>query len=266
MFRVALTMVVVAGVTTSGRQTAPAVGAPDVCAERRDDSRRAYFCEVREEGVTNAASLDIDPGRNGGVNIRGWSRSDIRLRTRVDGYAETDARVREIVSAIRVTTVGGRVRSDGPTTWNDENWSTSFFLDVPNDTPLAINTENGGISIEAFTGTAMMRARNGSITLRDVAGDMRGRAQNGGLRIDLTRDRWSGQGLDVETRNGSVQLAIPAAYSAELETGTINGRVQIDFPMVMHAGRQRLYTTTLGSGGAKIRAVTSNGAVTVRRN
>lgn len=259
-------MVILAGGTISGRQTAPAAVTSDLCAEKRGDSQRPYFCEVREEVVAGAASLDIDPGRNGGVNIRGWSRSDIRLRTRVDAYAEADARVREIVSSVRVTTGGGRVRSNGPTVWNGENWSTSFYLEVPNDAALAINTENGGIFIETFRGRAMMRARNGGITLRDVSGDLQGRAQNGGLRIDLTGDRWSGQGLDVETRNGAVQLTIPAAYSAELETGTVNGRVQIDFPMVINAGRQRSYMTTLGSGGAKIRAVTTNGSVTVRRN
>jgi hypothetical protein len=35
--------------------------------------------------------------------------------------------------------------------------------------------------------------------------------------------------------------------------------------MTMHPGRQRLYTATLGLGGPKIRAVTTNGAVMVLR-
>ena len=43
-----------------------------------------------------------------------------------------------------------------------------------------------------------------------------------------TASRWEGEGLDVETTNGGVSLAIPAGYSAELETGTVNGGIRTD--------------------------------------
>ena len=221
---------------------------------------------MRETTVASFAALDVDPGRHGGVHIRGWNRPDTRLRTRVEGHAATDTRVREIAAGVRVTAVEGRLRSDGPTTWAGEHWSSTFFLDVPLDTRLAVNTENGGISIEEFRGDVVMRARNGGIRLRSVGGRILGRAQNGGLHIELDGPRWDGAGLDVETRNGGVRLTLPAAYSAELETGTVNGRVDIDMPtpMVIHPGRVRSYTAILGGGGPKIRAVTTNGGVIVR--
>lgn len=236
----------------------------DLCADR-NQGRRGHHCEVREEIVAAPAALDIDPGRNGGVEMRGWSRPDVRVRTRIEGYARRAARARELVSSVRVTTAGGRLRSDGQTTLDDEHWSTSFFVDVPANTRVAINTNNGGIAIEEFRGSVMMRAHNGSIRLREIGGDVRGHTQNGGLRIELSGQRWDGQGLDVETQNGAVRLTLPSNYSAELETGTVHGRVNIDFPMTMHPGRQRLYTATLGLGGPKIRAVTTNGAVMVLR-
>ena len=101
--------------------------------------------------------------------------------------------------------------------------------------------------------------------VRAAAGDIRGRTQNGGLHVELAGPRWEGEGLDVETRNGSVRLTLPANYSAEFETGTVHGRVQIDFPATIHSGRERRFTATLGSGGPKVRAVTTNGSVVVRR-
>jgi DUF4097 and DUF4098 domain-containing protein YvlB len=147
----------------------------------------------------------------------------------------------------------------------DEHWATSFHLDVPANVRLAVNTRNGGITLEGFTGSAVLRAVNGGITLSQVGGDVRGRTQNGGLRIDLSGMRWNGAGLDVETQNGTVRLTIPSNFSAELETGTVHGRVEIDFPVLIHAGRQRLFTATLGTGGPKVRAMTTNGNVIVRR-
>jgi DUF4097 and DUF4098 domain-containing protein YvlB len=247
-------------------QTGPQpAGVPeDLCANRYD-TRHEHHCEVREQMIAGAAALDIDPGRNGGVHVHGSDRADVRLRTRVEATAETQLRARELVNRVRVTTTEGRLRSDGMMTMRDEHWATSFYLDLPRKTRLAINTHNGRISLEDFGGSAIIRAVNGGITLTRVGGDLKGQTQNGGLRIELAGTRWDGQGLDMETHNGSVRLTLPASYSAELETGTVHGRVEIDFPVLIHSGRQRVFTTTLGSGGPKIRAMTTNGSVIVRR-
>jgi hypothetical protein len=242
---------------------APSNRMDDWCTEAYKD-RRVRHCEERADTLTPGPELDVDPGRNGGIQVRGWNEAGLRLRTRITAYALTEARARQLAAAVRIGTVGGRIRSDGPMTSGDEYWGTSFLLDVPRGTRLSLNTENGGISLEAFGGTANLRTINGGISLRDVGGDVKGYARNGGLRIELTGQRWDGAGLDVETRNGGIRLSLPAGYSAELETGTVNGGVNIDFPVMIHSGRQRRFTTTLGSGGPKIRVVTTNGGVSVR--
>jgi hypothetical protein len=156
-------------------------------------------------------------------------QTDVRLRTRVEGYADAASRARELVAGVRVTALGGRLRTDGPMALDNEHWATTFYLDVPANTQLAINTNNGGISLEEFNGAAVLRASNGSIRLRAAAGDIKGHTQNGGLRIELAGSRWEGQGLDVETRNGSVRLTLPANYSAEFETAPYTGASRLIF-------------------------------------
>ncbi len=254
----------IALVSPAPRTHAQTDAAADLCAGH-DGNRSERHCEVREASVTGQSELDLDPGRNGSVRVRGWERSDVRLRTRVEAYAETLSRARELVGAVRLSTTSGRVRSDGPMSMRDEHWSTSFHLDVPRNLRLFINTHNGGISLEAFSGAAVIRAVNGGITLRQVGGYLRGHTANGRIRVELAGQRWDGTGLDVETKNGSVEVTLPANYSAELETGTARGSVDIDFPMLMHVGRPRRFTTTLGSGGPKIRVMTTNGRVSVKR-
>ena len=81
--------------------------------------------------------------------------------------------------------------------------------------------------------------------------------------MELVGDFWDGTGLDVETRNGGVKLEIPEGYSAELETGTVNGRVSIDFPVTVQGQIGRQIRATLGAGGAPVRVRTTNGGVTV---
>jgi hypothetical protein len=60
-------------------------------------------------------------------------------------------------------------------------------------------------------------------------------------------------------------MTLPEHYSAALETGTTNGRVNIDFPVTVQGRMSRHITTTLGAGGAKLRAITTNGGVSIRR-
>jgi hypothetical protein len=62
-------------------------------------------------------------------------------------------------------------------------------------------------------------------------------------------------------------LTVPEHYSARLETGTVNGPIDVDIPITI-TGRftGKRITTTLGNGGPPIRAVTTNGPLSVRRS
>jgi DUF4097 and DUF4098 domain-containing protein YvlB len=225
---------------------------------------RASHCEVRDETISGANPLDVDAGRNGGISVRGWDRGDVLIRSRIVSTADSDAEARRTVASVRVETTGGRIRVDGPE-MGEAQWSVSFEIHVPRNGQLTLKTHNGGIAIDAFQGTAQFRAENGGVSLSNVGGDIHGATTNGGLNIDLTGDRWDGMGLDVETRNGGIRIAVPEIYSAELETATTNGRVNIDFPITVQGTITRRLTTTLGAGGAKVRAITTNGGVSIHR-
>jgi DUF4097 and DUF4098 domain-containing protein YvlB len=228
-------------------------------------SDRASYCEVREETIGGANPLDVNAGQNGGIRIHGWDRGDVRVRARIVGYADTDAEARRVVSGIRIDTAGGSVSATGPDGDRDSRWSVTFDLQVPRTALLTLTTHNGGIGIDGFRGTAKFQAENGGVTLRDVSGDIRGGTTNGGVTVDLTGDHWDGTGLDVETRNGGIRLNLPENYSADLETSTTNGRLNVDFPITVPGTIGRSLATTLGAGGAKLRAITTNGGVSIRR-
>jgi len=235
------------------------------CDDRNYNNDRATHCEMREDTIGGANPLDIDAGRNGGIKVRGWDRGDVLVRSKIQASADRDADARRLVSAVRIDTGGGRVRADGPDTNRDENWSVSFEVNVPRTAMLTLNTNNGGISIEEFRGVAKFHARNGGLTLNNVGGDLRGETTNGGVTIDVTGDHWDGAGLDVETRNGGIRMTLPRGFSAQLETGTTHGGISVDFPVTVQGSFRSHLETTLGSGGPKLRAVTTNGGVTIRQ-
>ncbi len=205
------------------------------------NSRRASYCETRDATIPSAVNpLDIDAGRNGGIRIQGWDRADALIHAVIRAQADTDAQARALVAGVRIETAGGSIKATGPSSGDEAGWSANFELNVPRNAILTLNTQNGGISISDFRGSAQFHARNGGLTLTNVGGDLRGETTNGGVTVDLTGDHWDGQGLDVETRNGGLRLNVPQGYSAQLETGTTNGGLSIDFPInVQHDDPRR---------------------------
>jgi DUF4097 and DUF4098 domain-containing protein YvlB len=229
------------------------------------NDRRATHCEVREETLAGGNPLDVDAGPNGGIRVRGWDRGEILVRARIVGYGDTESEARALVGQVRIDTGGGQVRAQGPRSNGDRHWSVSYEVQVPQNSHLTLQTVNGGISVYELRGTVRFRARNGGVSLANVGGDIRGETTNGGLNIELSGTQWDGAGLDVETSNGGVRVDLPGNYSAQLEAGTTNGRVNIDFPVTVQGIIGKHISTTLGSGGPTIRAMTTNGGVTIRR-
>jgi hypothetical protein len=105
------------------------------------------------------------------------------------------------------------------------------------------------------------------VRLTDLGGDVRGQTRNGGLNVVLNGSRWEGAGLDVETTNGGVTLAIPDGYNADLTTRTVNGSFRTDFPMTIQGelSPRRGISTTLGSGGPPVRVRTTNGGLKINK-
>jgi hypothetical protein len=234
------------------------------CRSWGDDER---YCETREYLVAARGSLDIDAGQNGGISVTGWDRNEIRVVAHIQAHGDDEARARELARSIAIE-VGETVRAEGPArvSRRDEHWSVSYEVQVPRSTRLRLEAHNGGIRLEDLGGEVDARTLNGGIAVHGGAGRIRGHTTNGGLRVELTGATWRGDGLDLESTNGGVTIRVPEGYSAELETGTVNGGIDLDFPVTVQGRLRRTIRTTLGEDGPLIRALTTNGGVSIERN
>jgi hypothetical protein len=236
----------------------------DDCERERDN--RYSWCDVRVERLNAVRSLRVDAGQNGGIEVVGQNRDDIEVHARIRARARSAGEARSIGESVELRIGGSTISSDGPSTDSGESWYVSWVVYVPDRMDLDLEANNGPLSVTSVEGTIEASTRNGPLALRDLAGDVRARTQNGPLNVSLSGSSWRGDGLDAETRNGPVNLSIPDDYSAELETGTVNGPFQSEIPItVTRLNRRSMRVeTTLGRGGAPVRAVTTNGPATIR--
>jgi hypothetical protein len=252
-------LILVAAVATA-QSDARAERWRDDC-ERNWNNGRARFCEVRTYTIAPSTRISVDGGPNGGVKFIGESRRDVKVVAQIQASADDDASATAIARQIRIFTDGGQIHSEGPSTRNHNSWSVSYTVYVPNQTNLEAITENGGISAQDVRGEMNFEATNGGIRLSDVAGNVRARTTNGGVTANLSGSTWQGQGLDLETTNGGATVYVPRGYNAQLETGTTNGGMRVDFPITVRGSLTRHITTQLGSGGPRLRVITTNGGV-----
>jgi DUF4097 and DUF4098 domain-containing protein YvlB len=253
-----------------GRDREFGLSQDDWCRE----ARRVDVCEVREETIPNSNTINLDARGNGGVAVRGWDRSETKMRARITVVDASRQEAERVAKAITITTTGGRIRADGPERdrgrrrgWDDDRyWTVAYELQVPRKAELTIDATNGGIDVRDVRGRVDARTVNGGIQLNDVGGEIRGETVNGGLHVELGGEKWDGPGLDLKTVNGGVTLRVPPNFSGELDARTSNGGISVDIPMsVSGLLNRRQIHGTLGSGGPRLRLSAVNGGITIAR-
>ncbi len=230
------------------------------------NDRLVSNCEIREQTLAlSGGAIAIDGRQNGGVSVKGWDQNQVLVRARVQAGAPTAGEAEALGRQVRIETSGAKIFASGPDSRRDYHWDVSYEVFVPRRADLSIETQNGGIAIAEVNGRIEFTALNGGVVLKRVGGAVRGSTTNGGLVIELAGDRWDGDSLDVSTTNGGVILSVPENYSAHLQTGTVNGSVNVDFPVTVQGRITKQVALNLGSGGASIKAMTTNGGVHLKR-
>jgi hypothetical protein len=192
------------------------------------------------------------------------AQSDVRLRVLVVARGATVAEARTLAAQVKIAT-GASIHAEGPASRGEASWWVSFDASVPRHSDLALTSVNGPLSLAGVQGHLSLETENGPLSISNAAGAVKGRTTNGPVKVSLMGASWSGEGLDVETVNGPVVLTVPGEYNARLETGTVNGPIDLGFPVTVQGRLKQDVSTTLGSGGAPVRARTTNGPLTLRR-
>ena len=228
-----------------------------------------HSCEIRESRLPATQRLEVLAAPNGGVALRGWNRSEILVRARVDAHAPTESEAKTLAGQVNIHAGAGRVTATGPDRPGGNNrwWSVSYEVFVPHHIDLRATTTNGGIHIEDVEGDITYSTVNGGVNLARLGGNVRGETKNGGVNVVMAGDRWHGVGLDAQTTNGGVNLQLPMNYSAKILASTVNGGLRTEFPVTLSGDLHRSQSLefNIGSGGAPIRVVTRNGGVSIRK-
>ncbi len=223
------------------------------------------YAESRQQRLPNGSTNYVNPGENGSIRVHGWNNSDVLVKACIQAAAPTDSEARALAAQVTIARGVGQIEPTGPEKGDQRYWGVSYEIWVPNASSLDLKANNGSIGVQNVQGQIRFHTSNGSVHLSEVAGDVEGSTTNGSLTIDLSGSGWTGNGLRAQTTNGSVRLNVPENFSAHVQASTVNGRVQVDFPITVSGEVGKSMSFQLGSGGPLIEAKTVNGSVHIGR-
>jgi hypothetical protein len=242
---------------------------PKLACKDSNERQGSRLCEMREKTLPSNGSLDVSAAPNGGISIQAWAKNEVLVRAQVTARADSESEARLLLSEVRVVTSPGQVKAEGPKDLlgRQKNWSVTFEIFAPAATALKLDTVNGGIHVSGVSGSVKAETVNGGLKLAGTTGRIHAQTVNGGINVDISAGAWKGDGLDLKTVNGGVELYLPGALNAQVEASTVHGGLNVDYEGAKVVGTFASKKTefTLGSGGPKVKVETVNGGVRIRR-
>ena len=217
---------------------------------------------------------------NGRIEVTRETRADVQITAVV--RARTPERLEATtVSAERDAYGELSVRALWPDDKRRSNEGCHYAVLAPSVSALHLETSNGSVKADGFSGKARLKTSNGSVTLENHEGPVSASTSNGSVSVSgrlqsaelktsngkITASGLSGE-IDARTSNGSIKLGLAREFEGLLDLSTSNGSVKVDSDLesaVVSRTKKRAAKLRIGGKRIQSKARTSNGSIRVER-
>lgn len=221
------------------------------------------------EGISRISVENV----NGRVEANAWDKPYLKvhaLKSATGGRAEetlrlTEIRVRKLGDEIRIETINpNRHRLFGFLDFGFHNARVDYEISIPARADVRLETCNGAVQADGFTGSLACDSVNGPIEIRNLEGPVKATTVNGSLRVFFKSGM---KKAHLETVNGSVEVAFSRGSSIRYDLSTVNGRIEGDFQLAVEGKHGPKEARGSFNGGAEsLQCETINGSIRLRAN
>lgn len=191
---------------------------------------------------------------SGSIEIRGWDKPEVRIRTDDDNVDGLDVRSDADWVTVRATGVGiGWLRL--PIRTGD----VDLRIDLPKGSYITAKTINGPIEARDVEGRISFKAANGEIVVRGAPSEAILETMNSGIKF-----RGKGSRVDARTVNGTIDLR---GVSGEVVANAISGSIHVQGDVLERADLRSLTGSveleTALAPGARISCKSYSGSISL---
>lgn len=221
------------------------------------------------EGIARISVENV----NGKVEAFAWDKPSFKVRavkTASGSRAEetlrlTEIRVRKVGDELRLETINpNRHKLFGFFDFGGSSARVDYELYFPATAEARLQTCNGHVSASGLGAAVSADSVNGSIELMDLHGPVKATTVNGSLRIAF---RGPLRRTQLETVNGSVEVAFDRASSIRYDLETVNGRIEGDIELAVEGKHGPKEARGSYNGGTEtLKCETINGSIRLKTN
>jgi hypothetical protein len=182
--------------------------------------------------------------------------------------ASSDEAAREMLGKVEMREETGptqvRVEVRAPRSFSVGGVEVRWTVKVPRGALLDLRNTNGKVELVGLTGEVHARTVNGGVEGRGLSVQtLEASTVNGGVDIEIAQPLGGEGKVSLESVNGGVKLALPAASKASLVARVTNGGIDTGGLELQPTGEQtrRRFEGTLNGGGTPVTVETTNGGV-----
>ena len=271
------------------------------------DLARAKYVERDEKHFSVSGRPELTfTTFDGSIEIRPWDKPEVEVVVEKRGRDKSDVdriTVKATQDGNRVEVTVTEPKHDGFNLEFGNHRSAKLLVSVPAASDVSARSGDGSIDIERVTGKLTLRSGDGSINGRGLAGEVTAHTGDGSIELanvrgDLSVDTGDGRirlggqmtsvharsgdgsvtieaepgstaegDWDIVTGDGSVTLAVPDGFGAQLDAHTGDGGIRMEDVTISNVSGQLGRNTlkgTLGAGGRNVRVRTGDGSITLK--
>ena len=268
----------------------------------------AKYVEREEKHFTTPGKPDVSVATfDGSIEVRPWDRAEVQViveKRAIDkkSVQTIDVQTRQDGNHIVVEVKVPQRKGFGI---HFARRTAKLIVSVPAVADLSARSGDGSIDVEGITGRVELRSGDGGIHASRLDGDIKAHTGDGSIRLDGVKGALnvdtgdgsivadgtfssvrarSGDGSvritaesgsaadgdwDITTGDGSVTLALPDTFGAQIDAHTGDGSIHMQDVTLSNVTGQIAKNTvrgTLGAGGSTVRVRTGDGSITSKRS
>ncbi len=237
---------------------------------------------------------------DGSIELTSWDKAQVGVTIQREAGNQADASELKVTAEqVGNRIVIEAVKPEGRTEigWNNSR-SVSFVVHVPKQTDVTASSGDGSITASGVAGTVSLKSGDGSIKAADLTGDvtihtgdgsieaenvtgalnmstgdgsmsisgapksLKAHSGDGSVHVDVASAARPGEDWDISTGDGSVTVALPSGFNAQLDAHTGDGDISADeFGLHPSNDSKNDLRGVIGSGGPTLRIRSGDGSI-----
>jgi len=204
---------------------------------------------------------------NGSIGTEAVDGNTLEVKAVITARGGTEEDAKKVLDQVEMAEEAGaarvRLQAKYPRELGRHGIEVTYTIRAPRSAKVSLENVNGTVRVSGVFAGLKAETTNGSVHGEGLGNTVVATSTNGEVKVRMAS--MGGDGVALETTNGTIDLKLPADAKATLSARCVNGGIRVtDLPFEKSGeGSRRKLDGTINGGGPAVRLETVNGSIRV---